>query len=243
VVTLGLLLVGGAILLVALEGAVCLVMAAPLSWVAGVLGMLVGRAMAAGSHAPAHSAVSALALPLCAVAEEPIDIEPYAVVSSVDIEAEPRVVWEHVVSVSELPPVHNLVFELGVAYPRRAVIDGEGVGAVRHCEFSTGPFVEPTTVWDAPRRLAFDVAAQPAPMHEWSPYEHVHPPHLDGYFRSVGGEFRLIPTATGTRLVGTTWYELDIFPRLYWRLWSDGLIGAIHSRVLEHVKRETEAGS
>jgi hypothetical protein len=36
---------------------------------------------------------------------------------------------------------------------------------VRYCVFSTGPFVEPITVWEPGRRLGFDVAQQPPPMH------------------------------------------------------------------------------
>jgi len=84
------------------------------------------------------------------------------------------------------------------------VIDGEGVGALRRCEFSTGAFVEPIIVWDAPRRLSFDVTAQPDPMRELSPYRSARPPHLAGAFRARRGEFRLIALPDGrTRLEGT----------------------------------------
>jgi hypothetical protein len=123
----------------------------------------------------------------------------------------------------------------------RARIDGAGVGAVRRCEFSTGAFVEPITVWDAPRRLAFDVAAHPAPMAEWSPYRHVTPPHLEGYLRSRHGEFRLTALEGGrTRVDGTTWYEVGMAPAAYWTLWSDALLHAVHGRVLRHVKALSE---
>ena len=124
----------------------------------------------------------------------------------------------------------------------RAAYLGRGVGAIRHCEFSTGPFVEPITVWDEPRRLAFDVTAQPHPMRERSPYRELHPPHLEGFFRSQRGQFLLTPLDSGrTRLEGTTWYEQDIWPGPYWRLWSDYLVHKIHSRVLDHIKAEAEA--
>ncbi|MCP4817396.1 MAG: hypothetical protein GY888_33175 [Planctomycetaceae bacterium] len=108
---------------------------------------------------------------------------------------------------------------------------------MRRCEFSTGAFVEPITAWEPGRRLAFDVESQPAPMHELSPYRHVHPPHLDGYLRSKRGEFRLVALPGGrTRLEGSTWYELELYPQDYWTLWSDGCIHLIHRRVLDHVK-------
>jgi len=164
--------------------------------------------------------------------------------SAVDVQAPPEVVWGHVTGVTplalEAPP--RWFFDLGIAYPTRAWLDGQGVGAVRHCEFSTGAFIEPITTWDPPHHLAFDVADQPPTMHEWSPYDTVYAPHLDGALLSRRGEFRLAPLpGGGTRLTGTTWYTFQMGPQVYWRLWSDALIGAIHQRVLRHVRGLAEA--
>jgi hypothetical protein len=165
------------------------------------------------------------------------------VLSSVEIDAAPEVVWRHVVSFPDLPAERPWYFRWGIACPERARIVGQGVGATRYCEFTTGAFVEPITVWDEPRRLAFDVTEQPPPMFELSPYRHVHPPHLDGFLRSTQGEFLLIPLPQGrTRLEGRTWYTVDMFPQSYWTLWSDLLIHRIHLRVLEHVQRLAEDG-
>jgi hypothetical protein len=79
-------------------------------------------------------------------------------------------------------------------------------------------------------------------MEEWSPYQHVGAPHLVGGLQSERGEFHLVPLAAGrTRLEGSTWYRNHLFPQLYWNAWSDALIHRIHRRVLEHVKRRSEA--
>src|SRR5256884_7520937 len=64
------------------------------------------------------------------------------------IAAQPEQVWKHVVTVSELPEPTEWFFRAGLAYPQRARIVGSGIGAVRYCDFSTGPFVEPIEVWD-----------------------------------------------------------------------------------------------
>jgi len=117
------------------------------------------------------------------------------------------------------------------------------VGAVRHCEFSTGAFVEPITVWEPPHRLAFDVTQSPPSMQEWSFYAKLEPPHLEHAFRSVRGEFRRVPLPGGrTRLEGSTWYELDMGPVAYWRIVCDSIVQRIHRRVLEHVAALSEAG-
>jgi hypothetical protein len=171
------------------------------------------------------------------MAEAPL----HEVVSSVVVDAPPEVVWRHVVSFPDLAPPTELLFRAGIAYPTRARIEGEGVGAVRYCEFSTGTFVEPITRWEPGKRLSFDVAENPPPMREWSPWDRVDAPHLDGFMRSRRGEFRLVALPDGrTRLEGSTFYELQIFPELYWKAWTDGIVHSIHGRVLEHIRRLAE---
>ena len=161
--------------------------------------------------------------------------------SAVVVDAPADVVWRNVIAFPPLPEPSELVFRAGVSYPRRAEIRGAGVGAVRYCVFSTGSFVEPITRWEPNHRLSFDVASQPPPLHEWSPYADVTPPHLDGYFRSRHGEFRLVALSGGrTRLEGSTWYEMKLYPEAYWVVFGDALIARIHTRVLRHIKAVAE---
>jgi uncharacterized membrane protein YhaH (DUF805 family) len=244
VVALTVLISCGALLLFALEGVICMAMVLPLALPSAILGGMLGRAIAGRAPGTAsHAALVVLALPgLAAVDSAAPPGALREVVSVIEVSAPPSAVWRNVVSFSELPDPPGWIFRLGIAYPVRARIEGRGVGAVRRCEFSTGAFVEPITAWDEPRRLGFDVAAQPPPMTELSPYRAIHPAHLDGYFRSRRGEFRLIALPDGrTRLEGRTWYELDIAPGSYWHLWGDAVIHAIHRRVLLHVKRLSES--
>ena len=241
-------LAGLGMIVFALEGAICLIMAAPIGYVLAFLGALVGYAIQARPWSAAHGPLVLLflvvTLPGLLAAEAAVPEEPdlLEVKSSVDVDAPPERVWNEVIAFPDLPAPDDWVFFTGVAYPVRAEIDGRGVGAERHCVFSTGAFVEPIDVWDEPRRLAFRVAAQPEPMREWSPYA-IHPPHLDGYLVSRRGEFRLTELDGGrTRLEGTTWYTNRMWPASYWRLWSDAIIHRIHLRVLNHIKGLAEAG-
>jgi len=234
-----------ALLLFGMEGLICVVMALAPAIPLALAGALVGRFIALRAPDTAlHAVVVVLALPGLAALESVAPAAPVReVVSIVEVNAPPETVWRHVVTFGEIPEPPAWFFRAGIAYPVRAVIDGEGVGALRRCEFSTGAFVEPITVWDAPRRLSFDVTAQPDAMRELSPYRSVRPPHLDGAFRARRGEFRLVALPDGrTRLEGSTWYTLELAPGGYWRLWADLLVHAIHDRVLVHVKRLAEAG-
>ena len=134
----------------------------------------------------------------------------------------------------------EFLFKSGIAYPINAKITGKGVGAIRHCNFSTGSFVEPITVWDEPRLLQFSVNEQPEAMKELSIYD-LHPNHLHGYFVSKQGQFKLTLLPNGhTLLQGTTWYYNRIKPAQYWTLWSDYIVHQIHRRVLNHIKEQSE---
>jgi hypothetical protein len=246
---LALAITGAILLSIAVEGIVCLAMAAPIAVVEATAGAWIAHSLHQtswkGRSGGPSVIVACVTLPFLITIEFQTTTYPteFAVSSELAVNARPEIVWKHVISFDELPPPHEWIFRLGVAYPQRAEIDGRGVGALRRCIFSTGAFVEPITIWDEPNRLAFDVVAQPDPLSELSPYRNLRPPHLDGYFDSHRGEFRLCRTSNGTLLSGTTWYSNRMEPQVYWRLWSDALIHRIHMRVLEQIKREAEAGA
>ncbi len=235
-------MVGVAMLGLAMEGVICLLMSIPIALPLAALGVFVARTIAEPGRNVRSEAMSfAIALWLSCPLTATIDNQPVAspvlhqVVSTVDVDAPPSVVWPLVIAFPELPQPREWFFQMGIAYPVRARIEGVGVGAIRYCEFSTGPFVEPITQWEPNQLLAFDVQASPAPLRELSPYD-IHPPHLDGFIVSRRGQFRLIPLPGGrTRLEGTTWYELKLLPAGYWAQWTNFFIHAIHQRVLTHI--------
>jgi uncharacterized membrane protein YhaH (DUF805 family) len=225
----------------AIEGFACMIMASPLFGFEAILGGLLAHAIARSHPVPAPgvtpSALALLPLAFAANAASPAPPEPAAPVESeVVVHAPPDVVWKRVIAFPPLAPPTESIFRAGIAAPLAATIDGEGPGAVRRCEFTTGTFVEPITVWSPGRELSFSVSSQPDPMREATLYPGPRPPHLDGYLESTRGQFVLEPLPDGsTRLVGRTWYRVNMAPVPYWRLWGDRIIHAVHMRVLRHV--------
>lgn len=229
-------------LLGGIEGVICILMALPLGMPMGALGgWLVHIAASSGRKtwdAAALAIVSPAALAWDLEATPPV----YQVETAVEVAAPPGRVWRNVVTFGELPEPAEWYFRAGIAYPMRARIEGTGAGAVRTCEFSTGPFVEPIEVWDEPRRLEFRVTENPPPMRELSPYGEIAAAHLHGYLVSTRGRFLLAPLPGGrTLLQGTTWYRHGLWPAGYWRWWSDAIIHRIHLRVLKHIRTLSEA--
>jgi len=232
----------------AIEGLICLIMAMPIALpiaaFGGACGYVVQRRHWSQTGAPAFLSLLLLFVPGVQLTEHslPSSNPTFVVKSAVEINASPEEVWNQVIAFSQIPPPKEWLFRAGVAYPIRAEIAGRGVGAERHCVFSTGAFVEPIEVWDEPHQLKFSVTANPPPMEEWSSYAHLDTPHLHGFLVSSGGQFLLTALPNGrTRLEGTTWYRHGLGPAAYWRLWSDLIIHKIHMRVLEHIKEEAES--
>lgn len=247
VATLSTGFVGAMLFAIAIEGLICLVMALPLALALALFGAFIGYVLQRGpTFAPSTFnvvSVGFLLIPGLILAEYAANETPplYQVTTAVVIKSDPQTVWTHVVTFSQLPPPTEALFKTGVAYPIRAEIRGRGVGAVRHCVFSTGPFVEPITTWDEPRLLQFDVTEQPRAMEEWSLYNDLRPPHVENYFIARKGQFALKSLPDGTTLLeGTTWYQNRFWPAPYWHWWSDYIVEGIHSRVLSHIKSLAE---
>ena len=237
----------GLLLLFGFEGAICLVMALPIFLPMTIFGSVIGLTIAMvpeiSSQKKDQGMLGALLfLPLIGVAEtQLVELPEKMVESSLVIDASPQAVWDTVIA---FPPIESeppWYFRYGIASPKSAYIEGEGVGAIRYCQFTTGDFVEPITVWDEPNHLAFDVTSQPDPMTEMTPYREIRPPHLHGTLKSKRGEFVLVPISeTQTKLIGRTWYEIDMKPMGYWTAWTNWLLHRIHYRVLGHIKVSAE---
>lgn len=231
------------ILVFALEGAICLAMAFPLAFGLAFLGSLLGMlTWDIGKKSIGIAPLLFLVFtPFLLSFESSHQSAPtvHQVVSTVEINAPIETVWRNVIAFPEIEKPPEGILQLDFAYPINAKIEGAGVGAIRRCNFNTGAFVEPITVWQEPNLLAFDVAEQPAPMTELSPYDNLQAAHLE-YIKAQRGQFRLYKKDGKTVVEGTTFYTHDIAPDFYWNLFSDEIIHRIHLRVLNHIKEVSE---
>ncbi len=249
VVTLTVVLTGAGIAAVAIEGIVCLVMAAPIAWAlaffGGSLAYVVHGNPTLERPENATFAVLIFALPAMLGAEHfaPPPVPRYQVRTSIEIAAPPKVVWKHIIAFPPLAEAKEWPFRLGVAYPIEARLKGEGLTADRECRFSTGSFKEPILAWEPGKHFAFAVADEPLLMKETSPYGNIHVRHLEDHdFQPERADFVLVALPNGgTRLEGTTTYQNKMWPGAYWRLWTDAIVHSIHRRVFVHVKELSEA--
>lgn len=251
---LSILAMGAVLWLTALEGLICIAMAFPIGLLLCWAGVFAGRTITRGARQSAKNQgtnLSALApLPLLFLATSAI--EPYLLVdgplrvtSETVIEAPADQVWTALVGLRAFSEPNEWYFRAGIAYPVGARIEGlGGVGATRHCYFSTGDMVETIVGWKPGEQLKFEIHTQPDPMVELSVRPDVHPPHLHGYIRSLTGEFRLSALGPGrTKIEGISEYDLKIQPVTYWRWISDWLYHRIHERVFSQVRAHATGGA
>ncbi len=232
------------LLLFAMEGVICIAMAFPFGVLftsaGALLAYLMQRQLPNNRMRTMSFLMLAVPMTMFVESKEVDNQELIEVKTSLVIGASTKEVWKNVIAFPELSLPDEWLFRAGIAYPIGATIEGIGVGAVRRCNFSTGSFVEPITVWQENELLCFDVQDCPAPMTELSMWD-INAPHLHDYFVSKKGQFHLIPLADGTtKLEGTTWYYHRIRPAFYWKIWSNYIVHQIHQRVLMHIKNISE---
>jgi hypothetical protein len=241
---LGATALGGIGLVVAaLEGLVCILLASPLVAGVAVVGGALGRAVAVAGNRPARQVAPAFAvLPLVLVLEHLfVPAASFDTIQSITINAPAETVWQSVLHMDRIDGPLALPFRFGVAYPVRGDVLGEGVGAIRHGEFSTGTAIERVTEWVPNRRLAFVVENDIPAMREMSPYEHVHAPHVIGYFTTRATSFELAPRADGaTEVTLRSSHEIRLDPLLYWMPLARWMVAQNNARVLAHIRHQAE---
>ncbi|MCW6528611.1 SRPBCC family protein, partial [Sphingomonas sp. MMSM20] len=230
------------LILFALEGLVCILMASPLGVLAALLGGAIGRAAARAGQSGNRPLLGLALLPglfaLEGAMPPSVPIETHA---AIDIAAPPSAVWAALIDAAPITGGPGLVGVTGLAYPVRGRLLGTGVGAIRLGDFSTGTAREQVVEWQPDHRLAFRVLHQPPAMEEMSPYRHVHAPHVNGYFTTGETRFSLIALAgRRTRLVVAAAHRLRIDPALYWEPLARLAIRLNVSRVLDDIRVKAE---
>jgi uncharacterized membrane protein YhaH (DUF805 family) len=243
-IALGATLLGGlSLVATALEGVLCIVMASPLAIPAALVGGLLGHSIARLGRRPARQTLSGFALlPMVFATEYAFPpTTTFETYQTIGIDAPPDAVWNAIIKMDTMNEPLALPFRLGVAYPLRGEILGEGVGATRRGEFSTGIAIERVTEWIPGQMLAFVVEKDVPAMDEISPYRHVHAPHAVGYFSTSRTIFELVRRPDGgTEVVERTSHQLNLDPVYYWLPTARWIVRENNARVLAHVRCQAE---
>lgn len=229
-----------------LEGLICIVLVTPVFMVAALIGGAIAGAVNNFRASRANLPVFAL-LPLIfgvVEAQQPPQVSDHQVVTSIEINATPEVVFDRLATVQTIEP-HELGFSfmhwVGLPRPLEATMNGSGVGAIRTAHWEKGvQFQEEITQWQRPSKMHYQFHIPPGSIPREALDEHV---EVGGkYFTVVKGGYDVYPTSRGTtQLVLSTTYRNQSYLQTYGNLWATWVFNDFHYSILTLMKRRAEA--
>ncbi len=236
-------------LITAWEGAICVVLLAPLAWILGSLGGLLGGLAARMLKSPrAQTGVLAVVLLL------PMMVSPLTqrllrseqiqtVHTSIDIQAPADIVWHNIERVPKIQKnelTSTWSRRIGFPAPDEATLSYEGVGAIRHATFAGGVlFIEKVDIWQPNQHLAFSIHAETERIPNTTLDQHV---RVGGpYFDVLHGDYEIESLPNGwTRLHLSSRHRVSTDFNWYAHLWTDAIMRDIQNSILEVIKNRCE---
>jgi hypothetical protein len=216
------------LLIFAFEGVACILMAAVIILGMSAFGGMVGASAARAIPSEAAAVVGLLVAPAALGWDHLHPPAPASLVarSSTTVRASPEEAFRALVAPARYTTPPAPVFAI-VAMPLESRAGGPGTGAPWRCVFTNGTFATRVTSWDEPREVAFAVESQP--------------PQFDRILTIDADRLSIEANADGTSTIESEMrYRLRLHPAAYWGVFTDALLGAIHARVLDDVKRRAE---
>lgn len=230
-------------MLVHWEGLICLILAIPVMLFLAALGGLTMRIILKfrGKHLVFATFVF-LPIPLSFAEQKiPLPQEMQIVKNSIVIRADANKVWQKIVRVEKITePQNSFFFTMGFPKPIEALLTQEGVGGTRLATFERGlQFVERVTEWQANKKLAFSIQADPQATPLTTLDEHV---TVGGaFFDVLSGTYEIEPVSSNeVRLVLYSRHRLSTHFNFYARIWSRYLMSEIQENILRVIKTRSE---
>lgn len=229
---LAVLVAEGVLFAISWEGAVCLLMATPLTFSISSIGSLVGHQIVkARASDPKYRrlmgvVVALLPLLLGAEAVQTPDVHVVTVRDEVALDASPEAVWNQIHTIDHIEASRPFLVWLGLPEPIRCELERPELGARRVCYFRQGTIEERVAEWDPPRRVRLEIVHSTLPGRHWLG------------FRDAVYEVR---TEGGRTVLGrTTSYTSTLEPRLYWEIPEAMGIRSEHSYIFAELKRRLQ---
>ena len=229
----------GLLILIGIEGAICILMAYPFlvlpMFFAYLIGIAIGKS---DSKNKMNSFYFILLLnPVTYIYDSyqtPIKDE---VKTELIINKPVESIWKNLTTEIKFKKTNNFLFEKGITYPKSIYLNNNQGIKTYDCYTNNDTISLRIDELIIDKKVKFHLNRQTIPMKELSPYDEVKAEHLHNYFKVNYGEIILEPiNKTKTKMIAITSYEYQIAPKWYWQLWSNQIINKMHLHVLESFK-------
>jgi hypothetical protein len=219
------------LLFTGLEGIVCILMAAPLILVAVIVGALVGAWLSSLVRKRLGPGSNMLLLPVIGLStvfgagqieERLVHADRLETVTTAAIvQGSPTEAWNQVITIEQISADKQpFLLQIGLPVPKRCTLEGNGVDALRICQFESGVIEEQVTKWDPPRQLDVKIIRSTLPGRHW--------------LRFDKASYVIEPISPdATRIIRSTTISSKLQPGWYWRLFERMGVEAEHRYLFE----------
>lgn len=215
-----------------LEGMVCILMASMLVIPPLFLGTVIVYLIKRYKHIKSSTSLKELSIPfLILLVASPLDhyfhkgIEVETVSSEMVLPYTPMEVYNAIKQVDTLDVRKPLLMKLDLPIPQKCILDAEEIGALRTCYFAKGTITERVKVINPGLELSMDVVESTLPGREWLEFK-----EAKYFFETVGLD--------SCKIIRTTTYTSELYPRKYWRPMEAIGIRQEHDYVLRNLEKD-----
>ncbi|MEY8868697.1 hypothetical protein [Gaetbulibacter jejuensis] len=231
--------IAGILILIGMEGAICILMAYPFlvipMFVAYVLGAFIGKVD--GKNNINSILFIVILNPTTYIYDNYTEPINNIVKTEIIINTSAENIWKNLTSQIAFKDKANLLFEKGVTCP--SFIEFDKANLNYSCRTNNDTIKLKIIEFVHNEKIKFILEKQTIPMKEITPYKSIDAKHLHNYFNINYGEITLSKIGSEkTKIVSTTSYNYKIAPKWYWELWSNYIINEMHLHVLNSIKNK-----
>lgn len=225
-----------ALILMRMEGWVCVLMSTPLIVFSLCIGALVGSILRQFLLALGAKHLVILltlgVLPFFLVGankiEEPSRQTPRAetITNTLVTDAPRELVWNQLKTFDRIEGTKGLLMRIGLPVPVSCSMSGEGVGATRTCYFEQGHIAERVTEWNPPNSMKLEITEFDVPGRPWLSFQ--------------DATYELTTENGRTVLTRKTTIVSRLSPAWYWRPLEKIGVETEHEYLFEEIKRKIE---
>lgn len=230
--TIGIVVGSLALIMLGIEGFVCVLMLLPIFLIVVGLGFAISTHLKINveedSQKIAVSLLPLIVLLFAGQAEKVIDLKPekIEIVSSLTLEYDPETLFDGVKSMEKLDAEKSLLMKLGLPTPIRCELKADTVGALRHCIFENGEIIAQLTKYEKGKVLEMNVVDYTLTGRHW--------------FKFIDAKYNFEENNGGTKITRTSSYSSILRPRWYWEPLEKYGIEKEHEFVLNSLKKNIE---
>lgn len=228
----------GLLILIGLEGAICVLMAYPFFVIPMTIAYGIGLFIGNADKSIKRNSIILIILmnPTTYIYDsytEPIKQE---ITTELVVNISKEKIWQGLSSEIIFENRPKLLFDKGISYPKSIQLNKNGDNLNYLCITNNDTINLDIVAFKKETQVTFKPRTQTIPMRELTPYDSIDAEHLHNYFFVNYGQISLETLDDNTtKIIARTSYNYKIAPKWYWKLWSNYTINEMQLHVLNSI--------